>query len=102
MPNWILVGRAGDVAEGESHVIEAAGLHVAIFNVSGVLHAIDNACAHQGGPLGEGTIDGRTVTCPWHYWRYDVTTGRTTLSDGIGVKKYPIELRGDEIYVDVS
>src|SRR2546427_7356751 len=46
-----------------------------LFNVDGTYYAINNSCAHRGGPLGEGELDGRVVTCPWHAWRWDVTTG---------------------------
>jgi nitrite reductase/ring-hydroxylating ferredoxin subunit len=53
---------------------------VAIANVDGTLHAIDGLCPHQGGPLGTGELCGTVLTCPWHGWQFDVTTGRHRVS----------------------
>ena len=47
----------------------------AVFNVAGRLCASQAACTHKGGPLNEGTLDGSTVTCPWHGSRFDVCCG---------------------------
>ncbi len=52
-----------------------SGINVAIFRHGGQLYAIDNACAHEDGPIGEGTIEGKCVRCPYHDWQYDFTTG---------------------------
>ncbi len=54
------------------------------------------------GPLGEGELEGNVVTCPWHGWQYDVTTGKVVMSPSLGVDTYPVEVRGDEIFVDVG
>jgi len=45
-------------------------------------------CLHRGGPLGEGALEGKIVTCPWHGWQYDVTTGKTTMNPNAGVPCY--------------
>jgi nitrite reductase (NADH) small subunit len=102
MANWVPAGRTEDIGEGEGRVVAAGGVEIALFRIDGAFHAIENACAHQGGPLGEGMLDGTTVTCPWHFWSYDVRSGRNTTSAEIGVKKFPVEVRGEEIYVDIS
>src|SRR5207244_2698616 len=62
----VRVGSASDVPVGEGRVIDAAGKTIALFNVGRRYYAIDNTCAHRGGPLGEGDLDGAVVTCPWH------------------------------------
>ena len=66
----VKVAEAGEIPEGEARVVEADGHTLALFNVSGTFYALDNACAHRGGPLGEGDLDGRLVSCPWHAWRW--------------------------------
>src|ERR1700750_2028167 len=71
----VKVAEVGDVAVGEGRVIETEGRTLALFNVDGTFYAIDNTCPHRGGPLGEGDLDGRFAICPWHAWRWDVTTG---------------------------
>jgi nitrite reductase (NADH) small subunit len=42
------------------------------------------------------------VTCPWHGWQYDVTSGKLVTNPAVGVETYPVELRGDDVYVDVG
>ena len=49
---------------------------VALFNVDGEILALDNTCPHAGGPLGEGTLEGEVVECPWHGWEFNVRTGQ--------------------------
>lgn len=71
--------------------VRAGGREIALFNVNGEFHAIDNTCTHEGGPLGEGMVQGTTVSCPWHYAAFDVTTGESL--DPIapcGVRTYPV------------
>lgn len=69
------VADASAVREGRPGTYAHAGLNVAVFRHAGRLYAIDNACAHEDGPIGEGAIDGPCVRCPYHDWQYDFTTG---------------------------
>ena len=102
MANWVRLGSTTEIPSGQCRVYESSGCTIAVFNVSEGFHAIDNTCVHQGGPLGEGEMSGKVVTCPWHHWSYDVTTGRTTMSETVGVRKYPLELRDNDVWVDVE
>jgi len=61
--------------------------------------ALDNRCPHQGGPLGEGSIENGMLRCPWHGWDYDPISGRSPGSHEDGVETYPVEIREDGIYV---
>ncbi len=74
---------------------------MALANVAGKFYAINDVCVHRGGPLGEGELEANVVTCPWHGWQYDVTTGKVTQNPNMGVACYATEVRGDEIFVDV-
>lgn len=78
------------------------GTTVAIANVDGKFYAINNTCLHRGGPLGQGLLEGKVVTCPWHGWEYDVTTGKVVMNPAAGVQCYKLEVRGDDIFVDCS
>ncbi|MFQ5896474.1 MAG: Rieske (2Fe-2S) protein, partial [Nitrospinota bacterium] len=90
---------ASEIAPGTGCAVEVKGKEVALFNVGGTFYAIDNTCTHQGGPLGE--LEGNIVTCPWHEWQYDVTTGE--LAEGCeGVKKCPVKVEGDDVLVDTD
>jgi len=64
--------------------------------------AIDNACPHAGGNLSGGKLDGTIVTCPWHQWPFDLSTGECTHSPLARVKSYPTEIRDGMIWVDLS
>jgi len=60
--------------------------------------ALDNKCPHQGGPLGEGTIENGLLRCPWHGWDYDPITGKAPGFDD-GVEAFQVERREDGVYV---
>jgi nitrite reductase/ring-hydroxylating ferredoxin subunit len=98
----VRVAGVGDLQPGEGCVVDAEGRALALFNVAGSYHAIDNACVHRGGPLGAGDLDGRTVSCPWHGWRWDVTTGASTTNPALRVACYPVSVEGDGVYVEVG
>jgi 3-phenylpropionate/trans-cinnamate dioxygenase ferredoxin component len=91
-----------DVREGEGRLVEVGGRSVAVFVVGGDYYAIDNTCPHRGGPLAEGEVDGRVVTCPWHAWRWDVTTGANVNNPAVRVARYPVRVEGEEIVVDLG
>lgn len=76
MNDWIPIATLAECPPGRSIERLAGGRMVAVANVEGVLHALDGLCPHQGGPLGTGRLCGTVLTCPWHGWQFDVTTGR--------------------------
>jgi nitrite reductase (NADH) small subunit len=76
MGEFVRVAGTADVQPGQGIVAEVNGQTLAVFNVDGAFHAIDNTCIHRGGPLSEGDLEGSVVTCPWHGWQYDVTLSR--------------------------
>ena len=98
----VKVAAIGDVPAGEGRVVEAEGKTVALFNVDGSYYAIDNTCAHRGGPLGEGDLDDRVVTCPWHAWRWDVTTGANTNNPAVRVDCFPVTVEAGSIFVSLD
>jgi nitrite reductase (NADH) small subunit len=89
-----------EIALGTIKEFQVEGKPVAVANVDGKFYAINNTCLHRGGPLGQGPLEGKIVTCPWHGWEYDVTTGKISQNPAVGVNSYPIEIRGDEIFVN--
>ncbi len=97
----VKVAAVSDVPPGEGRVVDAGGKSVALFNVEGAFFALDNTCAHRGGPLGEGDLEGRIVTCPWHGWRWDVTTGANANNPAIKVGCYPAATEGGDVYVEL-
>ena len=90
--------RRGSIREFQAD----GNLALAISNVDGKFYAIDNTCLHRGGPLAQGELKGKTVTCPWHGWQYDVTTGKVTGNPAVGVACYSLEVRGEDIWIDIG
>lgn len=72
----IKVAQADELKPGSCKVVAANGRDLALCNIGGMFHAVDNTCPHKGGPLGEGELDGAHITCPWHGWQFDVNTGQ--------------------------
>ena len=94
--------RKQDVPPGKIYEFQVGGQAVAIANVDGTFFAINGVCAHEGGPLGEGELEGCVVTCPWHMWQFNVTTGKLVENAAVGVDRYQVEVRGDDIFVDLG
>jgi nitrite reductase (NADH) small subunit len=99
---FVRVAKATEIAPGQIREIPLEGTAIAVANVGGQFHAISNACLHRGGPLGQGSLQGNVVTCPWHGWSFDVTSGKVAGSQSTGVAHYRVELRGEDVYVDIS
>ena len=99
MPEYVRVIGVGDLPPGKGHVTEVNGREIAIFNVDGTFFAVDNTCAHRGGPLGEGELEGDVVTCPWHSWEYNVRTGISLTTRSASVKTYEVKIEGNDIKV---
>ena len=109
-PVTVPIGRPEDLPPGRGATIELevgdCTVEVAVFNVGGQFFAIDNACSHRGGPLGEGLLEGSVVECPWHGFRFDVRTG-ACIDTGyelpgptFPLNSYPVALGDDgELYL---
>ncbi len=101
MAEWKKVAETSDLTSDQGCTIEVDGKALALFNAGGTFYAIDNTCLHRGGPLGEGELNGTIVTCPWHGWRYDVSTGENAMNAAIKVSCYPVKVEGTSIFVEV-
>ena len=99
---FVRAAKAADVAPGQIREIRMEGMTIALANVGGQFHALSNTCLHRGGPLGQGELQGVAVTCPWHGWQYDVTTGKTVQNPQAGVGCYATEVRGDEVFINFA
>ncbi|HUI26960.1 MAG TPA: Rieske 2Fe-2S domain-containing protein [Candidatus Kryptonia bacterium] len=101
MAEFVRVAATGDIPKGQGRTFELNGKKVAVFNCDGTFYAIDDTCKHRGGPLGDGELDGTVVTCPWHGWTYDVTTGESPDDPSCAVDRYDVKLDGDGVLVAV-
>jgi nitrite reductase (NADH) small subunit len=101
MAEFARVAATGEIPKGQGRSFELNGKKIAVFNCNGVFYAIDDTCKHRGGPLGDGDLDGTVVTCPWHGWTYDVTTGESPDDPGCAVVRFEVRVDGDGVLVAV-
>lgn len=101
MPEKVKISKKDDIPINHGKVLQVKAEVIALFNVDGKFYAIDNTCPHRGGPLGEGDLDGCVVTCPWHGWNFDVTTGCSQDIPDEKIKTYSCKVEGDEVFVDI-
>jgi nitrite reductase/ring-hydroxylating ferredoxin subunit len=95
------VATTQEMPAGTARQVTVNGRTVALFNLNGTYHAIDDTCPHRGGPLSEGEVEGNEVTCPWHGARFDVTTGAHLCPPAqSGVAAYKVQVVGDEVQVE--
>jgi nitrite reductase/ring-hydroxylating ferredoxin subunit len=102
MSDLIKVAEIGDLQPGECKTVAVGERELALFNVAGKFYATDNVCPHRGGPLGEGTLEGTVVTCPWHGWRFDVCTGVSPVIPTAKVEKFECVVEGNDIKVKLN
>lgn len=102
MPEFVKVAKTDEVSPGQARLVDVGGREIALFNVAGSFHAIDNNCTHVGGPLCEGEINGVEVTCPWHGATFDVTTGQVLGPPAREpVSRYNVRFEGPDVEIEV-
>lgn len=98
---WCRVADADALTDGAVKKVAAGDKTIALTRVDGKYGALDNACPHMGGPLGEGTIEYGVLVCPWHGREYNPLTGECA-SHAEHVATFPVEVREDGIYVGIE
>jgi nitrite reductase/ring-hydroxylating ferredoxin subunit len=102
MEGFVKTAKSDEIQPGQGKMVEIDGKKIALFNVDGAFYAIDDTCTHRGGPLSEGELSGKEVTCPWHGAVFDVTTGQVSrLPAPKGVSSYNIRIEGGDIEVEI-
>jgi nitrite reductase/ring-hydroxylating ferredoxin subunit len=100
MPRYRAICPESEIPPGAARRVEIDGKEIALFNVDGAFHAVEDTCLHAGGPLHEGTLEGTTVTCPWHAWRFDVATGSCNLNPMVSLTRYAVRVRGGMVEIE--
>jgi thiamine pyrophosphate-dependent acetolactate synthase large subunit-like protein/nitrite reductase/ring-hydroxylating ferredoxin subunit len=95
---WTRVLDTDELQEGRVKPVTCHHRTLCMTRHEGKYGALDNRCPHQGGPLGEGSIENGLLRCPWHGWDYDPITGKAPGYDD-GVETFEVEVREDGVYV---
>ena len=97
---WVDVGSREELARKPVQQVLLGHAKVALTCKDGQFGAISGACNHVGGPLGEGTLQGDYVTCPWHYWKFHWRTGIGEPGyEDDRVPSYEVREEGGRVYV---
>jgi nitrite reductase (NADH) small subunit len=91
-----------DVPRGRrAWTIKHNGRRYAVFDVDGELEVTDAACPHNGGPLASGVVREGVVTCPWHWYSFELASGRCLTAAGYQLRKYRVICRDGTVYVEL-
>lgn len=101
---WVAACHRRDIPDGRGWPVRVGGRNIAVFEVEGTLRAVDNVCLHVGNPLDDGMVEGGCVTCPWHGWRYDLSTGEllTMFGRRPGLRTYEVKVEHGRVLVDLD
>ena len=98
---WHKILELGQLPEGRVRTVTVDRHSLAVSCYQGVYGALDNRCPHQGGPLGEGSIENGWLRCPWHGYDYNPTDGSPPEGFDDAPACYPVQVRDDGVYVEL-
>ena len=99
---WIYVLDDSTLPEGQMTVVFPLGVNVVLARVDGSIYAISGKCTHMACPLFAGKLNGYTITCPCHDWRFDIRTGKFLDASELGLEVYPVKSETGKVYIDVK
>jgi 3-phenylpropionate/trans-cinnamate dioxygenase ferredoxin subunit len=102
MSREVVVGVAGELAPGQRKLAFIDGRSIVLFNIDGTLHALDNACPHNGASLAGGQLEGCMLRCPAHGLRFDVRTGCMAAPGGLSVTTFPVAIVDSKMVVSLD
>ncbi len=105
--DWIDIAALDDIAPRGARVVKTALGCVAVFRTAGdEVFALNNSCPHKNGPLAEGIVHGKSVTCPLHNWVVSLETGlvegRESGPEAQGVTTFAARVEGGRILLDAA
>lgn len=103
MAEWLRVAATGDCPPGRLLEVAAGSERIVLANVDGDFYALLDRCSHQDYPLSEGELEGTRLECIYHGATFDVCTGRAMQLPAIRpVKTFPVEIRGDAVFIELQ
>jgi 3-phenylpropionate/trans-cinnamate dioxygenase ferredoxin subunit len=100
---FVRLARVEDIPVGEARVYQVEGSSIALCNVEGTIHAVENTCTHDDGPLGEGYLQGHVIECPRHGARFDVRSGNVLRMPAVvPIRTFPVKIEAGEVYIGIE
>ena len=98
MSDFVRICSQGEIpAAGKVKEVVVDGRPICVANVDGKVCVLDGTCPHEGGPLGEGSIEGGKLVCPWHAYAFDVTTGANDEDPEVSAEVLEAKVEGGEL-----
>lgn len=99
MSGWVRVCAQSELLPGEYRSVYDGDTPIAVFNLDGVLYALEDVCTHDGGELTGGVIEGNEIECPRHGARFNITSGAVLCPPAYEpVAKFPVKLEDGAVY----
>lgn len=101
--SWIDIGTLNDIPLRGSRIVKTVGGCVAIFRTAETeVFATSNTCPHKQGPLSEGIVHDKKVTCPLHNWIFSLETGKAQGADQGQIATYPVKIEDGRLLLDID
>jgi 3-phenylpropionate/trans-cinnamate dioxygenase ferredoxin subunit len=101
MSRFVKVAAASEIPPGAKKIFEVEGVLIVVANVEGEFYAVEDVCTHDGGPLGEGRLDGCQLICPRHGARFDVRTGAALTMPAVEpAPTYAVRVEDGDVWVE--
>ena len=103
MNQWIDILDVNDIPKLGARVVRHGSLDIAVFRTDGdEVFALEDRCPHKGGPLSQGIVHGKKVTCPLHGWNIELDSGCAAAPDEGCAREYPIKVEGGRVWLDFA
>lgn len=103
MSQFVRVGRVSDFPDPGKQLLEVDDRLVVLFHVEGQFYCLEDLCTHDGGPLGEGCLEGHSIACPRHGAKFDIRDGRAlTMPATEATPAHEVKVDGEEIFVRIN
>lgn len=99
---FIEIAASEEIGADRGKAFEVEGKKIAVFRRGSELHAMEDACPHQGGPLSEGSCKDGKIICPWHRWTFDLQSGVCDTQPGLSARVIPVQEVDGKIQVDLE
>lgn len=97
----VTVARADEIPEGERKIVNVDGISIGVFHHNGGWYALHNRCLHRGGPVCTGKLEGEIIECPWHGFKYILTSGQLVTDPKSHLDTFPVTVENGDVQISV-
>jgi len=103
MNQWIDILDVADIPKLGARVVRHGSMNIAVFrNAEDEIFALEDRCPHKGGPLSQGIVHGKKVTCPMHGWNIELDSGCAVAPDRGCAREFPVRIEGSRVWLDCA